>query len=259
MESNLGYNFLAFVLYVHWFKPALLIEEPYGTFQILNFRKPSRMTKTEATTVKDAVHKLQLCLLDGIQDENKLFAAGSLMCRSDYQDIVTERTIVNMCGYPLCSNLLPSDRPHKGRYRISLREHKVYDLCETYMYCSTNCVVNSRAFAGSLPEERSSTFNPSKLNEVLRLFEGPSLDSEVDLGRKGELGLSGLKIQEKWQVKSGEVSLEEWIGPSNAIEGYVPQMEKTIKPPQSKILKKGTCHDIKTDIAYNLIRIFVYH
>lgn len=198
------------------------------------------MTKTEATLVKDAVHKLQLCLLDGIQDENKLFAAASLMCRSDYQDVVTERTIVNMCGYPLCSNFLPSDRPHKGRYRISLREHKVYDLRETYMYCSTNCAVNSRAFASSFPEERSSTLHPSKLNEVLRLFEVPRLDSEVDLGRKGGLGSFELKIQEKVEVKS-EASPEEWIGPSNAIEGYVPQMEKTIKPPQ------GTCHDTKTD------------
>ncbi|XP_019196646.1 PREDICTED: putative RNA polymerase II subunit B1 CTD phosphatase RPAP2 homolog isoform X3 [Ipomoea nil] len=198
------------------------------------------MTKTEATTVKDAVHKLQLCLLDGIQDENKLLAAGSLMCRSDYQDVVTERTIVNMCGYPLCSNFLPSDRPHKGRYRIALREHKIYDLRETYMYCSTNCCVNSRAFAGSCPEERSSTLNPSKLNEVLRLFEVPRLDSEVDLGRKGGLGSFELKIQEKVEVKSGEASPGEWIGPSNAIEGYVPQMEKTIKPPQSKNLKKGS-------------------
>nr|GMC53585.1 putative RNA polymerase II subunit B1 CTD phosphatase RPAP2 homolog isoform X1 [Ipomoea batatas] len=205
------------------------------------------MTKTEATLVKDAVNKLQLCLLDGIQDENKLFAAASLMCRSDYQDVVTERTIVNMCGYPLCSNFLPSDRPHKGRYRISLREHKVYDLRETYMYCSTNCAVNSRAFASSFPEERSSTLHPSKLNEVLRLFEVPRLDSEVDLGRKGGLGSFELKIQEKVEVKS-EASPGEWIGPSNAIEGYVPQMEKTIKPPQGSTPKHSQLNKKKNVI-----------
>lgn len=193
------------------------------------------MTKAKATTVKDAVHKLQLCLLDGIQDESKLIAAGSLMSRSDYQDVVTERTIANMCGYPLCSNFLPSDRPHKGRYRISLKEHKVYDLQEAYMYCSAKCVMNSRSFASGLPEERSSSLNPSKLNEVLQAFEQTGLD----LGKKGDFGISELKIQEKVEVKGGEVSLEEWIGPSNAIEGYVPHSDRTLKP-QVKPPKRGS-------------------
>lgn len=197
------------------------------------------MAKAKATTVKVAVHKLQLCLLDGIQDESKLFAAGSLMSHSDYQDVVTERAIANMCGYPLCSNFLPSDRPHKGRYHISRKEHKVYDLREAYMYCSTKCVVNSRAFSSGLPEERTSYLNPSKLNEVLQAFEQPGLDAQVDLGRKGDLGLFELKIQEKVEVKGGEVSLEEWIGPSNAIEGYVPQSDKTLKP-QLKPPKRGS-------------------
>ncbi|VFQ84882.1 unnamed protein product [Cuscuta campestris] len=142
------------------------------------------MAKAKAATVKDAVHKLQLCLLDGIQDESKLFAAGSLMSRSDYQDVVTERTIENMCGYPLCGNFLPSDRPHKGRYHISRKEHKVYDLREAYMYCSAKCVANSQAFSSGLPEVRTSNLNHSKLNEVLQAFEQPGLDAQVDLGRK---------------------------------------------------------------------------
>ncbi|CAH9050534.1 unnamed protein product [Cuscuta epithymum] len=194
------------------------------------------MAEAKGITVKDAVHKLQLRLLDGIQDVNKLFAAGSLMSCSDYQDVVTERTIANMCGYPLCSNSLPSSRPHKGHYRISLKEHKVYDLRETYMYCSANCAVNSRAYACNLPEERSSTLNPSKLNDVLRAFEQLGLDSEVDLGRKGDLGFSELKIQERVELMGGKVSLEEWAGPSNAIEGYVPKSDKA----QTKHLKRGS-------------------
>lgn len=198
------------------------------------------MAKNESILVKDAVHKLQLSLLEGIQNENQLFAAGSLISRSDYQDVVTERSIANMCGYPLCTNPLPSDQPRKGRYRISLKEHKVYDLHETYMYCSTSCVVNSRAFAGSLQEERCSVLDSLKLDEILRLFEGLSLDSKVDLGRIGNLRLSELKIQEKTDGKAGEMSLEEWIGPSNAIEGYVPQSDRSAKPLRSKNRIEGS-------------------
>lgn len=198
------------------------------------------MAKGEAVTVKDAVHKLQLCLLEGIEDENQLIAAGSLLSRSDYQDVVTERSIANMCGYPLCSNCLPSERPRKGHYRISLKEHKVYDLHETYMYCSANCVVNSGAFAGSLQDDRSSTLNPAKLNEVLNLFKGLHLHSTEDVKEKGNLGSSKLKIQEKLDVKGGEVSLEEWMGPSNAIEGYVPQRDRSVKPAPLKNTIKGS-------------------
>ncbi|KAK6119093.1 hypothetical protein DH2020_047165 [Rehmannia glutinosa] len=127
-----------------------------------------KMTKDEVLTVKDAVHKLQLSLLDGIKHENQLTAAGSLISRSDYQDVVTERTIANVCGYPLCGNSLSAERPWKGR-------------------------------------------------------------------------LSGLKIQEKTDTVAGQVALEEWIGPSNAIDGYVPRRDRDLKHPQSNN-NKGSKH-----------------
>lgn len=199
------------------------------------------MAKDEGLAVKDAVHKLQLCLLEGIRDEDKLFAAGALMSQSDYHDVVVERSISKMCGYPLCGNTLPSEKTRKGRYRISLKEHKVYDLQETYMYCSTNCVVSSRAFAGSLQEERSSDLKTAKLNEVLSMFSGMSLeDSKDDPKKEKKSGVSDLRVQERTDVKSGEVPMEEWVGPSNAIEGYIPQRDQTPKPQLPKELEKGT-------------------
>ncbi|XP_042007549.1 putative RNA polymerase II subunit B1 CTD phosphatase RPAP2 homolog [Salvia splendens] len=201
------------------------------------------MSKYESLTVKDAVHKLQLFLLDGIKDENHLLAAGSLISLGDYNDVVTERTIAEMCGYPLCPNPLPSDRPHKGRYRISLKEHKVYDLQETYMYCSSTCLINSRAFAANLQEERSSDLNPAKLSRIVKLFEESNLDTTVDMGKNGDLGISELKIQEKTGREAGKLSMEEWIGPSNAIDGYVPRSDKNLESLQlnnnRKAAKKG--------------------
>ncbi|GMH11329.1 hypothetical protein Nepgr_013170 [Nepenthes gracilis] len=203
------------------------------------------MAEDPITSVNEAVHKLQLCLLEGIQDENQLFAAGSLMSRSDYEDVVTERSICNMCGYPLCNKSLPSERPRRGRYRISLKEHKVYDLHETYMYCSTSCVICSRAFAGSLQDERCSTFNTAKINEILNMFENTNLESDTDPGKSEDLGLSELKIHEKTDFKGGEVSLKKWIGPPNAIEGYVPKRDHTYTPLKSETCKEGDENDSK--------------
>ncbi|KAL3620690.1 hypothetical protein CASFOL_035602 [Castilleja foliolosa] len=197
------------------------------------------MAKDEVLTVKDAVHKLQLSLLEGIKHERQLFAAGSLISRSDYEDVVTERVIAESCGYPLCNKPLPAERPRKGRYRISLREHKVYDLEETYMFCSSSCLINSRACAASLQEERSSSLNPAKLYEILKKFDGLGLDSNVDMGKHGDLGLSGLKIKEKMDTTAGDVSLEEWIGPSNAIDGYVPRRAQNLESKQSNSNNKS--------------------
>ncbi|MCL7042497.1 hypothetical protein MKW94_022792 [Papaver nudicaule] len=194
------------------------------------------MAKAELAFTNKAVHKLQLALLDGINDENKLFAAGSLISKRDYEDVVTERSIANRCGYPLCKNPLPLERPRKGRYRISLKEHKVYDLQETYMYCGSACVVNSLAFGGSLQDERCPVVNSAKVNQVLKMFEDLSLKEEEGLGKKGDLGMSELRIQEKMDVNVGKgVLLDDWIGPSNAIEGYVPQNDRISTSSSSKL------------------------
>ena len=68
------------------------------------------MSKTPPPiAVKDVVHKIQLCLLDGIESETQLYLAGSVLSKSDYNDVVTERSIAQMCGYPLCPNSSPPD------------------------------------------------------------------------------------------------------------------------------------------------------
>ncbi|OMP02460.1 hypothetical protein COLO4_11087 [Corchorus olitorius] len=204
------------------------------------------MVKDQSLTVSEAVRKIQLHLLDGIRDEKQLLASGSLISRSDYEDVVTERTIADSCGYPICPNPLPSEPRRKGRYRISLKEHKVYDLQETYMFCSTDCLINSRAFAGSLQEERCSVLNQAKLNGILSLFE--ELDTKDEgVGRNGDLGFSKLRIKENEDVKAGEVSL---AGPSNAIEGYVPQRELISKPLPSKSRKNEGAKKLNRSVTW---------
>ncbi|OAY73545.1 putative RNA polymerase II subunit B1 CTD phosphatase RPAP, partial [Ananas comosus] len=181
-----------------------------------------------AATVAAAVHRIQLALLDGAaRSEGHLLAAGALLSRADYEDVVIERTIAGLCGHPLCPNPLPSDRPRRGRFRVALREHRVYDLEETYKYCSQRCVVASRAFSAALAPERSADLSPSRVEKVLALFADAveEKDQAAGLGKEGDLGFSKLTITEKDDAGGGDVSLDEWIGPSNAIEGYVPQYD----------------------------------
>ncbi|KAJ0861994.1 putative protein-serine/threonine phosphatase [Helianthus annuus] len=175
-------------------------------------------SSTSPLALKDVIYKLQLCLLEGIQSETQLLLAGSLLSKPDYHDIVTERSIAQTCGYPLCDNSLASTEPaKKGRYKVSLKEHKVYDLLETRMYCSTKCLVESRTYSESLQEERSLDFDSGKIDRVMRMFELKGEENSSDFG------LSKLSIKEKDDRSGGVVSMEEWVGPSNAVEGYVPK------------------------------------
>ncbi|XP_047342256.1 putative RNA polymerase II subunit B1 CTD phosphatase RPAP2 homolog [Impatiens glandulifera] len=214
------------------------------------------MEENRRITINDAIHRIQLILLEGIDNEDKLFAASSIMSRSDYLDVVTERTIAKACGYPLCDQSLPAERSRKGRYMISVKEHKVYDLHETYLYCSTGCAINSRAFATNFPNERCNVLNSKKLNNVLKLFERKSLETEKGLETEGDFGMSKLKIQEN-DVSSvaGLVSLEEWIGPSNAIEGYVPQSDQMLKSSQHDqqkgVSKKTKANNKQKRVTFN--------
>lgn len=190
--------------------------------------------------VNDAVHKLQLALLEGIEAEKQLLAAGTLISKSDYNDVVTERSIADLCGYPLCSNPSPpaDSRTRKGRYRISLKEHKVYDVRENYLYCSTNCLVNSKAFSGSLNEERSVVVNEKKIKEVLRVVIGKVEDDENVESKIVKL-FGGLEVKENENAERnvGGVSVGGGGGgggASDAIEGYVPQHKPKPVPPRSK-------------------------
>ena len=51
------------------------------------------MTKDQLVLMKDAIYKLLHFLLEGIQNENQLLAAGSLMSCSEYEDVMTELKI----------------------------------------------------------------------------------------------------------------------------------------------------------------------
>lgn len=240
-----------------------------------------------APSVKDAVYKIQTTLLDGVKTEAQLHAAANLLSKSDYEDVVTERTIVNLCGYPLCSNKLPASeeqqqqRKRKGRYRISLKDHKVYDLQETWLYCSTPCLINSRTFSDCLlPPDRNADaaleWNSDRILHILEAVGSLSLDDaetenvsetpknvpepapkknvleEFKEGRKNENNnnseekfSSELLIHEQ-ENGSGEKILVAFdsssAGPSDAIEGYVPQGEQRrlhLQPPADKSVSKS--------------------
>ncbi|PPD89396.1 hypothetical protein GOBAR_DD13680 [Gossypium barbadense] len=129
------------------------------------------MAKDRSISGLEAVHKIQLHFLDGIRDEKQLISSGSLISQSGYEDFVTERSISNICSYPLCRNPLPSEPRRRGRYRSSLKEHRVYDLQETnrvwrrtliYRFSNLRIKENEEIKAGGTFDSSSSEQGNSK-------------------------------------------------------------------------------------------------
>ncbi|XP_065567999.1 putative RNA polymerase II subunit B1 CTD phosphatase RPAP2 isoform X2 [Artemia franciscana] len=58
-----------------------------------------------------------------------------------YQDVVEERAIGNICGYPLCYNEIRETL--KQSYKIDAYHNKVYDVKDRKNFCSNSCYIAS--------------------------------------------------------------------------------------------------------------------
>ncbi|KAI7820815.1 Rtr1/RPAP2 family-domain-containing protein [Gamsiella multidivaricata] len=91
----------------------------------------------------------QEILLDPVSEET-LGEAANRIKRSHYLEVIEERNIGKLCGYPLCSK---PPRDIKGKFRISLHERKVFDISILKKFCSSTCLSASRWLEAQLTEE----------------------------------------------------------------------------------------------------------
>uniref|UniRef100_A0A7I4DW90 RNA polymerase II subunit B1 CTD phosphatase RPAP2 homolog n=1 Tax=Physcomitrium patens TaxID=3218 RepID=A0A7I4DW90_PHYPA len=122
--------------------------------------------------MKKAVLEVQLILLDGVNTDEQLQAAGKILSQSEYSDVVEERFIAKVCGYTRCANSLDTENMRKGRYRISLSAKKVYDLEESRHFCSPSCLITSKDFGNKLPFRQDLLESAKMLEEILSSVRG---------------------------------------------------------------------------------------
>uniref|UniRef100_A0A8C6RBF8 RNA polymerase II subunit B1 CTD phosphatase RPAP2 homolog n=2 Tax=Nannospalax galili TaxID=1026970 RepID=A0A8C6RBF8_NANGA len=67
-----------------------------------------------------------------------------------YSDVVDERSIIKLCGYPLCQKKLGTIP--KQKYKISTKTNKVYDITERKSFCSNFCYRASKFFETQIPK-----------------------------------------------------------------------------------------------------------
>ncbi|XP_064371994.1 putative RNA polymerase II subunit B1 CTD phosphatase RPAP2 isoform X2 [Dromaius novaehollandiae] len=128
---------------------------------------------------KKALYTVEQLLEENITEEF-LVNSGKIITPSHYKDIVDERSIIKLCGYPLCQNKL--ENVPKQKYRISTKTNRVYDITERKCFCSNFCYRASKYFEAQI----------SKSPVWMREEEKPP---DIELLKEGQSGQSGEEVK----------------------------------------------------------------
>ncbi|XP_068808592.1 putative RNA polymerase II subunit B1 CTD phosphatase RPAP2 isoform X2 [Struthio camelus] len=120
---------------------------------------------------KKALYTVEQLLEENITEEF-LVNSGKLITPSHYKDIVDERSIIKLCGYPLCQNKL--ENVPKQKYRISTKTNRVYDITERKCFCSNFCYRASKYFEAQISKSPVWMREEEKLPDIELLKEGQS-------------------------------------------------------------------------------------
>ncbi|KFP54220.1 Putative RNA polymerase II subunit B1 CTD phosphatase RPAP2, partial [Cathartes aura] len=133
---------------------------------------------------KKALYIVEQLLEENITEEF-LLNSGKSITPSHYKDIVDERSIIKLCGYPLCQNKL--ENVPKQKYRISTKTNRVYDITERKCFCSNFCYRASKYFEAQI----------SKSPVWMREEEKPP---DIELLKEGQSGQSGEEVKLRDEV-----------------------------------------------------------
>lgn len=118
----------------------------------------------------------------------------AILCKSEYDDVIVERSIIKMCGYALCTNELTDGSKRSQRFKIVLQSQQVFDISERKMFCSNVCFARSQHVKQQLHEQplwmredeqsKKSSSAVQPLAKEITLYEGNkgAHGTEVQLG-----------------------------------------------------------------------------
>ncbi|XP_033731935.1 putative RNA polymerase II subunit B1 CTD phosphatase RPAP2 isoform X2 [Pecten maximus] len=143
-------------------------------------------------------------MLDGPVAETSLLQDALHICPNHYDDIIEERAIAKLCGYPICQN--PLGQIPKQKYHISTRSNKVYDITARKNFCSNQCFTASQYFRRQLLTAPLWTREhmPNKGFKLLSLGATSGLEGDEVISVTPEIRkeVQSLERLEKYETKS---------------------------------------------------------
>ncbi|XP_050357208.1 putative RNA polymerase II subunit B1 CTD phosphatase RPAP2 [Nymphalis io] len=112
-------------------------------------KKPTKIEEMTKEQIRQAIIKKRQCnakaqsivesLLEKCVDEDFFLNSLSDINQSHFDDVIEERSILHLCGYPLCQRTLSEKDIPKQKYRILVKTNKVYDITARKSFCSNIC------------------------------------------------------------------------------------------------------------------------
>ncbi|CAH1643754.1 unnamed protein product [Spodoptera littoralis] len=112
-------------------------------------KRPTKIEEMSKEQIRQAILKKRECnaraqqivesLLEQSVTETYLLQCLPDINQAHFEDIFEERSIIHLCGYPLCPKTLSKKDIPKQKYRISLKTNKVYDITARKNFCSNAC------------------------------------------------------------------------------------------------------------------------
>uniref|UniRef100_A0A8C4WVW8 RNA polymerase II subunit B1 CTD phosphatase RPAP2 homolog n=1 Tax=Eptatretus burgeri TaxID=7764 RepID=A0A8C4WVW8_EPTBU len=94
-------------------------------------------------------HQAVVRLLEDDVTQEVLAQLGGKITPAHYDDVIEERALEMLCGFPLCNKHLKYVA--KQQFKIVMKTNKVYDLSRRKRFCSNFCFGASRYFASQIP------------------------------------------------------------------------------------------------------------
>ncbi|XP_063633433.1 putative RNA polymerase II subunit B1 CTD phosphatase RPAP2 [Cydia splendana] len=112
-------------------------------------KKPTKIEEMTKEQVRQAILKKResnakaQTIVENLLETNisETYLMGCLpdINQSHFEDIIEERSILHICGYPLCDKPISVKDIPKQKYRISVKTNKVYDITGRKSFCSNHC------------------------------------------------------------------------------------------------------------------------
>lgn len=167
-------------------------------------KKPIKIEDMSKEQIQQAILKKRECtvkaqnivesLINSSVTEEYLLKCVPEINQSHFDDVVEERFITHLCGYPICSTRLSEKDIPKQKYRISTKTNKVYDITARKSFCSNLC------YKSAMYIKKQMLTSPLWFREyeVIPSFRLLPSDTQGSLGEEVDVSIiDKVKIKEK--------------------------------------------------------------
>lgn len=114
---------------------------------------PSQMQLIKQKHLQKQTVKVIESLLEAKVDQDYLRKSLALLCKSEMDDVVTERHLIRICGYPLCDKMLTEAFDPKRKFKIDLKNRTLLNYEERIKYCSVLCMSSTQFLTSQMADE----------------------------------------------------------------------------------------------------------